>query len=567
MKKRERIIRNILQLIAVIVIIAIVGYLSSIWFFRIDLTSEKRYTLSYTTLEVLENLPGEVYVQVYLDGEMPIGFKKMRTSVAEMLDEFRVRSKRKLRYEFINPAEETDKGLRDKVFEDLYEKGLQPINVQSNDEEGGKSQKIIFPGAILNYNGLEMPLNLLKSNPNLRASENLNRSIEGLEYELVRAIKTLSTDTIYKVAFIEGHGELFEPEVEDASKELSRYYTIDRGIIGGKPGVLDAYKAVIIAKPTEKFTEADKLILDQYLMNGGSLLWLLDPVAVDMDSLINSSVTLAFIRQNNLDDQLFKYGVRINPNLLQDIQCARIPINTAIVGNPPQYTPMPWLFSPLLQGQNHSISRNLNLIKSEFTSSIDTISGNGKTRSSVLLTTSPYTKTFGVPNLINLNDLRKPPPESDFTLKNIPVAILVEGEFESAFRNRMVSSIVPGIEQDFIENGKPAKMIVVSDGDIIRNEVRIQGDRVVAMELGKDRFTQQTYGNKDFIVNCVNYLVDDPGLMQLRSRELRIRLLDKSKISAGRFSWQLINTLLPILLVVIFGSILGIWKKRKYTAL
>lgn len=567
MKKRERIIRNFVQLIAVIVVIAIVGYLSSIWFFRIDLTSEKRYTLSYTTLEVLENLPGEVYVQVYLDGEMPIGFKKMRTSVAEMLDEFRVRSKRKLSYEFINPAEETDKGLRDKVFEDLYEKGLQPINVQSNDEEGGKSQKIIFPGAILNYNGLEMPLNLLKSNPNLRASENLNRSIEGLEYELVRAIKTLSTDTIYKVAFIEGHGELFEPEVEDASKELSRYYTIDRGIIGGKPGVLDAYKAVIIAKPTEKFNEADKLILDQYLMNGGSLLWLLDPVAVDMDSLINSSVTLAFIRQNNLDDQLFKYGVRINPNLLQDIQCARIPINTAIVGNPPQYTPMPWLFFPLLQGQNHSISRNLNLIKSEFTSSIDTISGNGKTRSSVLLTTSRYTKTFGVPNLINLNDLGKPPPESDFTLKNIPVAILLEGEFESAFLNRMVSSIVPGIEQDFIENGKPARMIVVSDGDIIRNEVRIQGDRVVAMELGKDRFTQQTYGNKDFIVNCVNYLVDDPGLMQLRSRELRIRLLDKSKISAGRLSWQLINTLLPILLVVIFGSILGIWKKRKYTKL
>lgn len=567
MKKRERIIRNFVQLIAVIVVIAIVGYLSSIWFFRIDLTSEKRYTLSYTTLEVLENLPGEVYVQVYLDGEMPIGFKKMRTSVAEMLDEFRVRSKRKLSYEFINPAEETDKGLRDKVFEDLYEKGLQPINVQSNDEEGGKSQKIIFPGAILNYNGLEMPLNLLKSNPNLRASENLNRSIEGLEYELVRAIKTLSTDTIYKVAFIEGHGELFEPEVEDASKELSRYYTIDRGIIGGKPGVLDAYKAVIIAKPTEKFNEADKLILDQYLMNGGSLLWLLDPVAVDMDSLINSSVTLAFIRQNNLDDQLFKYGVRINPNLLQDIQCARIPINTAIVGNPPQYTPMPWLFFPLLQGQNHPISRNLNLIKSEFTSSIDTISGNGKTRSSVLLTTSRYTKTFGVPNLINLNDLGKPPPESDFTLKNIPVAILLEGEFESAFLNRMVSSIVPGIEQDFIRNGKPARMIVVSDGDIIRNEVRIQGDRVVAMELGKDRFTQQTYGNKDFIVNCVNYLVDDPGLMQLRSRELRIRLLDKSKISAGRLSWQLINTLLPILLVVIFGSILGIWKKRKYTKL
>lgn len=565
MKKREKILKNLIQLLAIIVVIAIGGYLSSIWYFRIDLTSEKRYTLSNTTQEILSNLQGEVYVQVYLEGDMPIGLKKMRTAIAEMLDEFRVRSKRNLSYEFINPSEETDINSRNKIYEELYNKGLQPINVQSSDEEGGKSQKIVFPGAILNYNGLEMPLNLLKSNPNLRASENLNRSIEGLEYELVRAIKTLSSDTIFKIAFIEGHGELYEPEVEDASKELSRYYTIDRGVIGGNPGVLDDYKAVVIAKPTEKFSEADKLILDQYLMNGGSLLWLIDPVMVDKDSLINSSVTLAFIQHINLDDQLFKYGVRINPTLIQDIQCARIPINTAIVGNPPQYTPIPWLFFPLLQGQNHSISRNLNLVKSEFASVIDTISGNGNTRKTVLLSSSSYSKTFGVPNLINLNDLKKPPPESEFTQENIPVAILIEGNFESAFKNRMVSSIISGIGDQFVENGKPARMIVISDGDIIRNDVRIQGDKVVALELGKDMLTQQTYGNKDFIVNCVNYLVDDPGLMELRSRELRIRLLDKLKISSSRLQWQLINTLLPIVLIVIFGSVLGIWKKRRYT--
>lgn len=565
MKKRERIIQNFIQLLIVVAIIIVIGYLSSIWFFRIDLTSEKRYTLSNTTLKILEELPGDVYVQVYLDGEMPIGFKKMRTAIAELLDEFRVRSKRKLSYEFLNPSDESDKKLRDKIFEELYKKGLQPINVQSSDIEGGKSQKIIFPGAILNYNGLEMPLNFLKSNPKLGPSENLNRSIEGLEYELVRAIKTLSTDSIYKIAFIEGHGELYEPEVEDISKELSRYYTIDRGVIEGVPGVLDDYKAVIIAKPTKQFSEADKLILDQYLMNGGSLLWLIDPVAVDMDSLINSSVTLAFIRQINLDDQLFKYGIRINPNLIQDIQCARIPVNTAIVGNPPQYTPVPWLFFPLLQGENHAISRNLNLVKSEFASIIDTIRGNGGTKKSILLTTSPYSKTFGVPNLINLNDLKKPPAESEFNLQNIPVAVLVEGKFESAFRNRMVASIVPGIEDEFVESSKPARMIVISDGDIIRNDVRFQGDRVIALELGKDRFTQQTYGNKDFIVNCVNYLVDDSGLMELRSRELRIRLLDKTKTGNYKLRWQLINTLLPIVLVVVFGSVLGVWKKKKYT--
>ena len=297
MKKRERIIQNFIQLLIVVAIIIVIGYLSSIWFFRIDLTSEKRYTLSNTTLKILEDLPGDVYVQVYLDGEMPIGFKKMRTAIAELLDEFRVRSKRKLKYEFLNPSEESDKKLRDKIFEELYKKGLQPINVQSSDKEGGKSQKIIFPGAILNYNGLEMPLNFLKSNPKLRPSENLNSSIEGLEYELVRAIKTLSADSIYKIAFIEGHGELYEPEVEDVSKELSRYYTIDRGVIEGIPGVLDDYKAVIIAKPTKKFSEADKLILDQYLMNGGSLLWLLSDkstLTINCLNMVYESIPILF---------------------------------------------------------------------------------------------------------------------------------------------------------------------------------------------------------------------------------------------------------------------------------
>ncbi len=548
-----------------IVIIVFVGYLSSVFYFRLDLTSEKKYTLSKTSRTILDDLPGEVFIQVYLEGEMPIGFKRLRTATREMLDEFRVHSKKKLNFEFINPSEETNQKERNKIYEELYDKGLQPTNIQSKDKEGGRSQKIVFPGAIINFNGLEMPVNMLSNTPGVSPGENLNRSIEGLEYVLINAIKTLSTDSIYKIAFIEGHGELYEPEVEDVSKELSRYYTIDRGKIGGEPGILDDYAAVIIAKPTERFDEADKLVLDQYLMKGGKILWLHDPVAVDMDSLMFSSVTVAFIRDINIDDQLFKYGVRINPNLIQDIQCAYIPVNTALVGNPPQYTPFPWLFFPLLQGTNHPVSRNLNLVKSEFVSVIDTISGNGEIKKAILLRSSPYTKIIGVPNLINLEDVKKPTDEAEFNRSFQPVAVILEGRFESAFRHRMISGIIPGPGFDFIENSVPTKIMVVSDGDIIRNDVRIQGDKVVALPLGQDRLTQQTYGNKDFIMNAINFLVDDAGLMELRTRELKIRLLDRAKINRSHLLWQLVNTLLPVTLIILFGIAAGIWRRRKYT--
>ena len=554
-----------MQLLLIILIIGMVGYLSSIWFFRLDLTSEKRYSLSNTTRNILEELPGEVSIRVYLEGDMPIGFKRLKQATRELLDEFRVYSKRKVSFDFINPSDDLNLKERNKTYKELFEKGLHPLNVKSSDKEGGKSQKTLFPGAIVSFNGTEMAVNLLLNNPGLPASENLNRSMENLEFEFVRAIEAITSDTIYKIAFLEGHGELYEPQVEDISKELSRYYTIDRGKIGGKPGVLNNYAAVIIARPTLPFNEPDKLVLDQYLMQGGSIFWLVDPVAVDMDSLMYSSITLAFLRDLKLNDLLFKYGVRINGDLIQDIQCAKIPVNTAIVGNPPQYTPVPWLFFPLLEGSGHSVSRNLNLVKAEFASVLDTLGGGGDIEKTILLRSSSYSKTFGVPNLINLMDVRDPLPREAFTKKYIPVAVLLEGQFNSAYRNRMVEAIIPDQNFNFLEKSESAKIIVVSDGDLIRNDVRFQGGKPVSLPLGQDRLTQQTYGNKDFILNAVSYLVDDSGLMELRERELKLRLLDKSKVEAGRLKWQLINTLLPVILVILFGIVAGIVRKRKYT--
>jgi ABC-2 type transport system permease protein len=545
-------------------VLAFLAYLSSIWYFRIDLTSEKRYTLSGATKDILSELPGETFVQVYLEGDMDIGLKRLQFAIRDMLDEFRVYSGRKVTYRFINPSEETDTRRRNEIHQDLYDRGLRPTNVQSTDKEGGAIQKIIFPGAIVNYNGMEMPVNLLSNNPRLSASENLNRSIEGLEYELIQAIQSITSDTIYKVAFLEGHGELYEPEVESISRALSRFYTIDRGAVGGQPGILDEYAAVIIAKPTKRFEEPDKLVLDQYLMNGGTILWLIDPVAVDMDSLMYSSITLAFNRDLNLDDLLFKYGIRLNYNLVQDIQCAYIPVNTALVGNPPQYTPVPWLYFPVFNGENHPVSRNLNLIRSEFASEIDTVTGNGHIKKHFLLRSSPYSRIVGVPNLINLEDVKNPPSEDQFNRAHLPVAVLLEGHFESAFMNRMVDDIIPGTGTGFKPESRATKMIVISDGDIIRNDIRILNDRIETLPLGQDPLTQQTYGNKEFLLNAINYLVDDNGLLELRTREFRIRLLDRARIAESRFLIQALNTLLPVFLVVVMGVLVHWWRKTRY---
>ncbi len=564
MRKKDRIIKNSLQLLLIFLIIGVVGYMSSVWYFRLDLTSEKKFTLSKTTRRILKELPGDVFIQVYLDGDMPIGFKRLKRASRELLDEFHVYSNRKVSFDFINPSDEDNMKERNRIYKELFEKGLHPLNVKSSDKEGGQSQKTLFPGAVLNYNGLEMPVNMLINNPNLPASENLNRSMENLEYEFVRAIEAITSDTIYKIAFLEGHGELYEPQVEDISRELSRYYTIDRGQIGGKYRILDDYVTVIIAKPVKPFSEADKLVLDQYLMQGGNILWMIDPVAVDMDSLMYSSITLAFLRDLKLNDMLFKYGVRINGDLIQDIQCAQIPVNTAIVGNPPKYTPVPWLFYPLLEGTGHPISRNLNLVRAEFASVLDTLAGGGDIRKSVLLRSSDFSKTFGVPNLINLADVKKPLPREAFSRKKIPVAVLLEGEFNSAFRNRSLKAVLPDQEIYFLDKSKPAKMIVISDGDIIRNDVRFQGGKPFPLPLGQDRLTQQTYGNKDFILNAVSYLAGQSDLMELRERELKLRLLDKAKLSSGKLKWQLMNTLFPVFLVLLFGIIAGMVRKRRY---
>jgi len=556
--------RGWLQFGSVVLVVFFAAILGSLIRVRLDLTGDRRYTLSEPSRKVLSGIKNDIFIQVYLDGEMPIPFKRLKRSVSELLDEFRIASRRKIDYSFINPSAEDNPERREAMYQSLVDKGLYPINIQSGDKEGGSSQKIIFPGMIVNYNGIEIPVNFLANNQSVSAEENLLHSEEGLEYEMIQTISTVSSDTIYRIAFLEGQDEISEVGVGDITFNLARFFTIDRGTINGKAGVLDSYAAVVIAGPEKEFDETDKFVLDQYIMNGGKVLWLVDEVKVNADSLA-SGETAALYRPLNIEDQLFRYGARINPVIIQDLDCATIRLAVIRGGVSPQFVPVPWLYFPkLIPAQNNPLTRNINKVRGEYVNYIDTVGLDPDIKKKILLTTSAYSKTLSPPLIINLKEAELIPDESEFNKAHLPVAVLLEGKFPSLFRNRilkgMTDSDIP-VKTESVDT----KMIVIADGDIIRNEVRRSGDSEIPQTLGQDRYTSEMYGNRDFIINCLNYMVDDHGIMELRSRELKLRLLDREKVSQERLKWQLINLAGPVLIVVLAGLIHDFFRKRKFT--
>ena len=556
-------LKSWIQFLVTVAFIIVIASASSLLRIRIDLTGDKRYTLSKPTREKLGNIKNDIYVQVYLDGEMPVPLKRLKRSVREMLDEFRIASGRKIDYEFINPADTKDATQREAQFTELYNKGLNPVNIQVSDGEGGRTQKMIFPGMIINYNNIEVPVNFLKNNPSVSYEQNILHSIEGLEYEMIQTIATVTSDTIYKVAFLEGHGELAEIDVADITINLAKFFTIDRGSINARAGVLDTYAAVIVADPVTEFSEADKLVLDQYIMNGGKVMWLAEQVEVNSDSLVTGE-TVGLYRPLNIEDQLFRYGVRINPELIQDLDCMVIRMSVS-TGEQNQVVPAPWYYYPkLYPSQDHPITRNINKIKGQFVNTIDTVGLDPKIRKTILLSTSDQAKTLSPPLIIRLNEAGQIPDEQTFNKSRLPVAVLLEGVFPSAFKNRMTENLLPDntiqVKTESVEN----KMIVIADGDIIRNDVRRLGTTGTPYPLGQDRVTGEMMGNRDFIVNCLNYLVDDHGIMELRSRELKMRLLDRIRIKNERTLWQLINVAGPVLIIIIAGLIYGFFRRKIY---
>ncbi len=558
-KRKQRDISELLIGLILLISLNIVGqYIFS----RFDLTSDKRYTISEATKEKLKGLEDVVFVRIYLDGDLPAGFKRLKNSTREMLEEFRVYANDNIQYEFIDPSAEPDQKVRNDIYRELSKKGLNYTNLKTKD--GDKvSEQIVFPGLIMSYREREVPLQLLKSQIGADPEVMLNNSIQQLEYELISTIKKVSENYKKRLAFIEGHGELKELEVADISQALSEFYAVERIKIDGKLDALDYWDAIIIAGPDSQYTEKDKYMIDQFIMKGGKVLWLVESVFADQDSLRKNTITLGLPKSVNLEDQLFKYGVRINTDFILDLRALPIPIITGMIGNQPKQEFFPWYYYPLLMSENkHPIVNNIEAVMSNFVSSIDTVGSNANIRKTPLLQTSQYTKLVLAPHRISFNILREAPDERSYTKSFQNVAILLEGEFESVFKNRLNPEVTQNPDFKYRDLSKETKMIVISDADIIRNKVN--WDKKEFYALGYDRFTQRTYGNKEFIMNCMHYLLDDDGLINARSKEFRIRLLDKQRIEKEKKKWQILNTAFPIALVLLFGSLLAWIRKRKY---
>jgi len=576
--KRNTRLNNITQLLLGLAIIVLLNVIGSFVFTRIDLTSEKRYSLSDATKEMLGSINDIVFFRVYLEGEFPAGFKRLARETREMLNEFRAYNPN-IEYEFINPSESSDNKERTKIYAQLVEKGLSPTDLRVKTKDGTSTQ-LIFPGAIASFNGREMPVQLLSSQRSATPDEILNNSIQNLEFSLSDAIRKLVVNIKPKVAFIEGHGELGAKETADATVALSDYYVVERVTIDEKLNSLtersqeenvnskirNKFEAIIIAKPQKPFSEKDKFIIDQFIMRGGKVLWLIDPVFASMDSLQVEAETMGVSLDLNLGDMFFKYGFKLNNDLVLDLNAMMIPVKAGQMGTQPKFEYYPWFYFPILTpSSDNPIVKNLNASKTEFVSSIDFVNSSPEIDKTVLLASSKNARKVSVPAMISLNFLGQKPDERLYNKQFIPVAALIEGKFESLFANR----IPPEIQEDkligFLNGSTETKMIVIADGDIIKNQFQLSNGNYYPLPLGYDQYTKQQFGNRELILNVMNYLTDDSGLISIRSREVKLRMLDRSKIDAERTYWQLLNTVIPVLLVIGFGVVQAVLRKRKYS--
>jgi ABC-2 type transport system permease protein len=555
--------KDLMQLGIFILLIVVFNILAQYLFTRFDFTKEKRYTISNISTQILQDLNTDIKVIVYLEGDFPAGFKRLRTATKDLLLDYKAYAGSKLTFEFVNPIEGKNQQQQEEVYNLLTSKGIEPTNLSVN-TESGLSQKMIFPAAIVSANGKEIPVKLLQTRIGLNPEEVLNNSIQNLEYAFSSAIKKVSTGGKPRVGFTEGNGELSDLQLQDAMKSLADGYEVGRiNLTSLTLDGLQKLKVMVIAKPSIAFSELEKYKIDQFLMQGGKIIWTIDQVNADLDSIRKSTSgeQLAYQNKLNLDDQLFTYGVRINYDLVGDMNCAQIPVSVGQVGGQAQIQLVPWLFNPIIIPINsHPLVKNLEGIKTEFLNTIDTIEIKN-VKKTVLLTTSPFNRELAAPTIISLDMIEDTPDPKLFQSNPKAVCILLEGIFKSNFLNRAIPEGI-NFNQNTLGNSKNTKMLVFSDGDVFKNGVSEKDNSV--FPLGYDRYTQQTYGNKTFLLNALDYLTDDSGLISLRSKEIKLRLLNKGKLVEEKTKWQLINTLVPLIMLILFGIFQHIYRKRKY---
>ena len=552
-------IKSVAIVIAVLVLLNILG--TSI-FHRFDLTSDKRYTLSATSLNIIKQVENPLYIKVYMQGNLPAEFKRLQQETKQLLEEFQAYNKNII-FEFVNPLENKDESM-DQI-KDLYRKGLTPVNI-TVDDKGKQSQEMVFPWAIAVYNNKEVNIPLLKNIMGASTTQKVIGSVQHLEYSIAEGLNKITKAKQKKIAIIKGNGELKEIVMAKFLMQIRESYFIGPFTLDsvaknpmGSLQALEKYDLAVIAKPTEAFSDAEKQVLDQFIINGGKTLWLIDQVSAEMDSLYNSSgSTLAYPRDLNLNDMFFKYGIRINPDIVKDEQGSPIKLATGEAGSATQYQQFNWKFAPQVYPKsNHPIVKNLGGIKFDFANPIDTLKNGIK--KTVLLQSSPYSKKVGTPTEINLNSVSEETEPNDYLNKgNLPLSVLLEGSFHSMFENR----VLPFEQKSFKSSGNANKMIVISDGDLIKNQL---DKNFQPVELGYDQRSGNLYDNKDFLMNCVNYLLDDSGLINIRSKDLDLPLLDKEKVYENYTRTQILTIGLPIVILVLFGVVFTFLRKRKYS--
>ncbi|MEP7277079.1 MAG: gliding motility-associated ABC transporter substrate-binding protein GldG [Bacteroidota bacterium] len=553
-------------------LLVLVNYAASWFTVRADLTAEKRFTLSQPTKKMLKQVNGQVNITVFLDGNLPKDFKKLRNSTTELLQEFKEIGRSNIRYVFEKPGAGLSDSAKTYFLDSIARLGIKPYTIDAQVKEGeGSEQRQVVPGALVSYKNRVMAVDLLAGQNSDLDESSINRVEATLEYKFANAIHKLTRDSVPLVGYLIGNGEPLSYNVYDLiERNLKPNYAFRIFKLDSFPSIPAVFSAMIMVKPTEKFTDEQKLKIDQYVMHGGKILWMIDQLYAEMDSLRRvQNDFIAFDRGLNLEDILFKYGVRINQDLVQDITCARIATTIGEAGGKPQVQPLNWTYFPLLTNyNNHPIAKNLDYVVAEFPNSIDTVAAPG-IRKTILLATSAESRILSSPAKVSWNSIQTEEDLKKFNGGNIPVAVLLEGQFNSLFTNRLGTDMrnrLTGIGEPFTaQTGTPGKMIVIADGDMALNPVtQTDGPLQMGMPEVYPAFRYK-YANSEFIMNCIEYLVDNSGILETRSKDLTLRLLDKKKLETDKAKWQLINILAPLLLVIVFGSLFQFMRKRKYS--
>lgn len=555
--------KKILEGFGLLALLLAINMLSSRLFVRMDLTAEKRYTLSNQSKQLIKSLDKPLEVILYLNGDLNPAFDRLRTSATDMLDELSVYASHSITLREVNPSAAPDEKIRREHYLKMDQRGMKGLSVNEHDREGKLSSKVIYPWMELIYNGDTIAVSLLKKNLNLTPQEVLNTSVGELEYNLTEGIRALTINNPSRIAFIEGHGEWSEPYVYEATNLLSKYYNVDRGQLSGNPEELLPYKVLIIASPQKAFSEKEKFAIDQYLMSGGSILWLVNGIKISMQEFDATGESSTLKQDVNLDDLLFTYGVRINPVTVQDMQCTAIRLASSEAGAKEAFTTLPWYFAPLLIPSTESIiTHNISPLKSEFVSTISFV-GNDQLKKQVLLTTSSNAHTLPVPGKVSLRYVEMPAEESYFNEPSLPVAGLIEGKFPSAFINRLTPDSCIELPQGRLQQSKSTRMIIAATGSIIKNEWKGQREAAHPVPLGFDEVSGEQLGNAEFITNAVNYLAGNDQWLNLRSRDYKLRLLNRQAINEQRGLWEIINIAVPLILLLIAGFTYSRYRKRK----